>query len=151
MRAWSSSSTRSLRERGAGQLEPQRRRRLDLLVPWLGRDDHDHSVQAERGPGSAEQRDVTEVWRIERAAEDPGHGMNWNDSSPSWTFDAAAGAGLAERTLELLLARRGADDAEAVLGTHQAPRAGLRLGAVDEELGDFHLAARRPEQARERE
>ena len=74
------------RERGAGQLEPQRRRRLDLLVPRIGRDDHDRLLQAERGTRSAEQRDMTEVWRIERAAEDPGHGMNWNDSSPSWTF-----------------------------------------------------------------
>ena len=49
---------------------------------------------------------------------------------------AATRAGLAQRALELLLARRRADDAEAVLGAQQAPRPGLRLRAVDQEVGD---------------
>src|SRR5262245_61109299 len=48
---------------------------------------------------------------------------------------AALGAGGPQRTLELLLAGRRPDDAEATLGAEERPRPRLRLRPVDEELG----------------
>src|SRR5439155_10504649 len=54
---------------------------------------------------------------------------------------AALRACCAERSLELLVGRRLPEHAEASLGPEEAPRPGLRLRAIDEEVGELVVGA----------
>ena len=137
VRAWLVEHDLVVREGCARELEPDRGRRRDPLVARVGRDEHDEPVEAERllrraaparrGRGAAgrtRRRRARSVTRARTLRRRP------RPSRPG-------GAGRLERALELLVARRRADDAEAALGAQEAPRPRLRLGPVDEEVGEL--------------
>ena len=74
----------------AGKGRPDERqplgcRRLDGLVRRVRGDQNHRLVEAECLACRVQQRNVPEVRRVERPAEEPDHGTNWNESSPTST------------------------------------------------------------------
>ena len=113
---------------------------VDLAVPGIARR---RARRAARASNSLErrrgERDVTDVRRVERAAEEPDHVRDSSVSSPTSTSCAAARAGGAQRRLELRSsARRRAGHAVAAVGAQDAVRAAaVGCGPVDEEVGEL--------------
>ena len=137
-------------ERGARELQPRRRRRLDALVPGIRADEDEHALEPELLLRRAQQRDVPVVRRIERAAEDRGHAAD-KLIDPRRPIPRRAhvefGVGI---VCEQIVARVKRDSKRipqprsqqlplfpVAVRAEQMPRAHLRLGSVDEVLDEL--------------
>ena len=75
---------RAVGERRPREREPRLDRAVDVLVPRVGDDDHDHVVQPEPALRSVGERHVPDVRRVERPAEQAGHSIT-SVASPTST------------------------------------------------------------------
>ena len=110
--------------------QPDLRIRRDRLAGRAAGRRHEQPVEPEVLDARARERDVTDVRRVERPAEQPDRSRDSSVSSPTTTSSPRFDAGGAERTLELLrVGRRTAGDAVAAVGAQHAVRAPPRLRA----------------------
>ena len=109
---------------------------LDLLVPGSLDDPDEQAVEVEVVAARARERDVADVRRIERAAEDAdAHGSHSSSSSPSSTSAPRRTPAAFKCLLELVAVRRRADDAKAAVRAEDPERSALGRGRmVVEEL-----------------